>query len=177
MKRGRSMATKTVSKKQNNNASMTPGFDGHPPEFVEQRIFTYEKGARKPTDCPVNINTDRITYLFNHGRLEERQYLAARRLEEDWQLSLILPTASSMCSGGGGRSGDFAALSDAKVDALRRHGDARAALGRNWAIIELVVEQHLSVERAAAALRVNRYEAMGLLKATLHQLADLYKIG
>jgi hypothetical protein len=171
------MPTKATTKKIGSSSNMTPGFDGHPPEFVEQRIFTYEKGVRKPMDCPVNINTDRITYLFNHGRIEERQYLAARQLEEDWQLSLIQPAASSTSGGGGHRGGDFAALSDAKIDALRRHGDARAALGMNWAIIELVVEQHLSVEKAASVLRCHRMEAMGALKSALHQLADFYGIG
>jgi hypothetical protein len=150
---------------------MGPGFDGEKPEFVAARD---QAGVgKRQLQGIMNINTDRVIYLYHHRRIDERQFLAAQRLERDWQLSLIDPVASMVLVGA---CGGQLLPADAKVAAMRRHGAAKAALGRAWAMVDLVVHKHYSVERASAMFRIHRKCGFGVLWASLHALADHYRM-
>lgn len=154
-----------------------PGYDGEPPEFGERRDYAYAEGKRVAVVSPCNRNCDRIEWLFAHKRIEQRQYDAAQRLMQDFYLSQITSVASVGMGGGGSGGLHDPFPNDTKVDAMRRHGDARTALGYNWAIVELVVEQNLSVVKASAALHIDWRTGMGALGASLHFLASHYGIG
>ena len=154
-----------------------PGHDGNVPEFGIRRDFVYADGKREATESPENCNHSRVKWLFTHKKIEDRQFAAAERLSRDWELSLMQPRASSVIVGnGGGGSGQLP--NDAKVAAMRRHGDAMKALDRIRArlIVELVVIQNLSVEKASAQMRVHHRFGSGALNVALHFLADHYKL-
>jgi hypothetical protein len=152
------------------------GFDGEPPEFGERRDYAYAEGKRVAVVSPCNRNCDRIEWLFSHKSIERRQYDAAQRLMQDLYMSQITSVASAGMGGGGSGGLHDPFPNDTKVDAMRRHGAAREALGRNWAIVEAVVEQNMSVEKASAAMHVHRQTGMGMLYAALHFLADTYGV-
>lgn len=153
-----------------------PGYDGNPPEFGIRKDHVYADGKREATESPENINHDRVKWLFNHGKIDLRQYQAAERLSNDWQLSKIEPHASSVLVGAGG-SGDMHP-NDAKRDAMKRHGAAQKALEeiRSWAIVDMVVQQNMTIEKASARLRVHYRFGAGALNVALHFLANHYKL-
>ena len=151
-----------------------PGYDGNPPEFRERRDFVYMNGVREPTLSPENINHSRLKWLKEHKRIEQRQFDAGERLAKDWELSLIQPMASSVLVGNGGSGGSGQLPNDAKKMAMYRHGAAVKHLGRMWPIVELVVHQNKSVEKASAMLHIHQKVGMGQLYAALHFLADHY---
>ncbi|HLY04254.1 MAG TPA: hypothetical protein VKR31_00755 [Rhizomicrobium sp.] len=150
------------------------GHDGDAPESMDARDFpdVDVDGKREPVKGPMNINCDKIEYLYAHGHIELSQAEAARRLHKDWTTAMILPIASSVLVGAGGAN---ELPNDAKAAAMKRHGLAVEVLGENWSILELVVQQNKSVEQAASMLRVNRKFAMGCLSAALWSLAAHYK--
>lgn len=152
-----------------------PGYDGEPPLHAERRTLVWEDGKRIAGVSPENINHSRINWLFAHGRIDKRQKEAAERLERDWEMSQIQPRASSVMVGNGSSSSDNHP-NDAKVDAMRRHGDAMDALGAAWPMVELVVQGYLSVEKASAQLRFHTKYGHGVLWVGLHMLADFYKL-
>jgi hypothetical protein len=166
--------SKTLTNRTDTAIACKCGYDGNPPVFGEKRDFVEANGKRELGVSPYNCNIDRIEWLFSHARIEQRQYDAANRLYRDFYLSQISSVVANLAPGGGGAHDAFP--NDVKVDAMRRHGDARTALGRIWPIVELVVEQNRSVEKAAAILHINHRECTGLLKAALHVLADHYSI-
>ncbi|HVV64880.1 MAG TPA: DUF6456 domain-containing protein [Rhizomicrobium sp.] len=153
-----------------------PGYEGHPPEKMPARDFpeVEENGVRKPPEGRVNVNIDRIEWLYAHDLIEARQCEAARLLSKDWELAQIEPRASTVLVGAGG--GEARLPTDVKVDAMKRHGAARKALGRGWPIIELIVQDRLSVEAASARLRLHAKVGMGYLQLALHMLADHYRL-
>lgn len=166
--------------KSTENQRMKPGHDGEPPRFVEARgseIRDPKTGAivRQGEMTQQNINCDRVTYLFNHDLISNRQYLAAQRLEKDWEKAEIVPIASTVLVGA--CSGSPQHPNDDKVAAMKRFGDARDALGRWWPIIDKVVIEHKSVEKASAELRIHAKRGIERLDAALFMLADHYKIG
>jgi hypothetical protein len=156
-------------------AGRPPGHDGNPPEFAERRTLVWEEGKRIAGTSPENVNHSRIRWLKAHGRIDARQEEAAKRLADDWEMAQIQPCASSVMVGNGSGGGDNHP-NDRKVGAMRRHGDARDALGMVWPIVEMVVEQNMTVEKASAQLRVHTKVGHGLLWAALHTLADFYGI-
>jgi len=164
---------KTTREETTHAVSDRAGYDGNKPEFQPVRDYVYVDGRREPVDGPQNVNTTRIAWLFAHNEIDARQYEAGRRLQKDWHLSLIQPFASSVLVGAGG-SGGNQLPNDAKVAAMKRHGNARAALGYGWAIIELVVHDDITIGKAAAKLHVGEKQAKGMLWLALHILADHY---
>ncbi|MGB8601099.1 MAG: DUF6456 domain-containing protein [Rhizomicrobium sp.] len=156
-------------------AETRAGFDGEPPEFGERKDFVWARGKREVVRSPCNLNTSRISWLYAHKRIERHQFLAAEQLARDWEISLIAPVASKVLFEGTSRRGGVLP-GDRQVAAMQHHGAARAALGRNWAIVELVVEQNISVEKAGAALQVHPKFALGMLWSALNTLADHYRL-
>lgn len=152
-----------------------PGYDDEPPEFRIRKDHIYAGGKRESVESLENSNHSRALWLYTHGKIEQRQFLASVKLAKDWELSQISGTASTILVGAGGKSGDVHP-NDAKRDAMKRHGAAVKALGRCWAIVELVVQNNLSVEKASAQLRVHHRFGSGALNVALHFLADHYKL-
>lgn len=151
------------------------GHDGEPPVHGERKTLVWEEGKRVAGVSPANLNHSRASYLHSRGRIDARQFAAAERLYSDWYLAQIQPRASSVLVGGGSSGGDNHP-NDAKIAAMKRHGDAIAALGPAAALVELVVQRDMSVEKAAGQLHSNDRYAMGVLWAALHFLADHYDL-
>lgn len=133
------------------------GYDGNPPEFGIKRgseirdAFT-GKVVREGEPSPVNLNVDRIEWLFAHKKIMEHQYRAARQLQGDCQMAEIINYASPALVGGGNAGG---ALSDAKIDAMKRVNAARAAFEHywpGWKLIELVAVENYSMEKACVIM-------------------------
>lgn len=158
------------------------GYDGEPPVFVESRDFVFVEGPgheriREPVKGPQNINTDRIRWLFEHRVIEDHHHQAAVRLQRDWEVSLIMPMAQiGAVVGGGGRS-DYTPA-HVKIEASRRFHDAMRAMGgKGSKIVDLVALQAMSVQKAAASMRVHNLKAQGMLIVALDILASHYGIG
>src|SRR6185369_8099898 len=111
-------------------------------------------GKREVVDGPTNLNTDRIEYLFNRGKINKRQQEAARRFQGDWQASKIMPcgSASMVRVSGGGSPGT---LTDKKLDAQKRHDSAVLALGRWLKVVESVVIGNMTIEQTAKYMHVH----------------------
>lgn len=152
---------------------MVAGHDGQPPEFVLRRDYVYSNGQRETTESPENINYSRVKWLLNHRRIEKRQYDAAEKLSKHWEKSQIMPSASRILVGAGGAN-HAEDIIDSKITAGAKFAEAQNMLGRNWAIIQLVVIDNVSVEQASARLRMHPKFGMGALGAALHFLADHY---
>lgn len=153
-----------------------PGHDGQRPKFVESQDFVYVDGKREPVLGPQNINCDRIAYLFAKKRIELRQYQAAERIWRDWYDMGQFPKASNVIVGNGASGGSLGP-GDVQVQASIRFHNAKRDLewARNWAIVELVVLDQVSVEKAAGMLHLHSRFAMACLHCALHMLANHYK--
>ena len=149
------------------------GYGGHRPEFVNIRDL-HELGTRLPIASLQNVNTDRHTWLFAHDLIEQRQYDAGELLLRDWQRSELLHYASSVMVGAGGSNDHHP--NDAKLMAMKRYADAKAAMGYAWPVIELVVLRGNSVDQAAAVSQMHPKQFMGMLWIGLHMLAAHYGI-
>lgn len=153
-----------------------PGHDGEPPVFGIRRDLVEAEGKRDEQESIENVNCTRIAYLYAKHRIEWRQFMAAERLWKDFYDMGQFPKASNVIVGNGA-SGGTMGPGDIQVNASRRYHDARRVLeqARNWAVVELVVEEQLSVEKAAAQLHLNVKYAKGCLDCALHMLANHYR--
>jgi hypothetical protein len=152
-----------------------PGYDGNAPEFRAVKDHIYVDGKRQAVDGPQNVNTTRIDWLHAHDEIDARQFEAARRLYRDWYKSQIQTFASAVLVGAGG-GGASQLPNDVKVQAMKAHGAALQSLGYGAPIVRLVVEEDLTVGKAAACLRVGEKQAKGMLWLALHMLADHYRL-
>lgn len=151
------------------------GHDGSEPVLIDPRdLPNWEKD--KEGEAPrENINSDPILFLYRSKRIEGHMFHAARAFREDWRVSLIMPGASSVMVGNGGSGGGAVLPNDAKVDAMRRRGDAIESIPPECrAIIERVVLDDQSISKAAAGLRVHRQAAGMCLNIGLNALARFY---
>ena len=160
---------------------LQPGHDGEPPVHVPARdIESIDrwtgKKRRETPDSPMNINVDRIEWLFTHGVIEQHHHQAARRLQRDWEVGLIMPYAQMGVIGGGSGRADFTPA-QIKIDSQTRFHDAMKAIGpKGSRIVDLVALQAMSVQKAAAAMRVHNLKAQGMLVVALDILAQHYRI-
>ena len=151
-----------------------PGHGGFAPVLEEPRNLSAQDRSRGDFALE-NVNIDRLRWLCARKTIEQHHYEAGVRLQRDWELAMIMPVASSVIVG----SGSGAQLpGDAKVDAMKRHAAAMAALGaRGRSIVELVVlgdAGGVSVEKAAAILRLHPKRAIERLVFALDLLAEHY---
>lgn len=149
------------------------GFNGEPPQLRTPRDI---KGADvRELPGHFNMNVDRLEWLYEHKNLDDIQYNAGRRLQSDWQVaSLLIVSSASQIGGKGARN----TLPDAKLDAMQRHSRVLAPLpGRIRAVVEAVIQENMSLEKAAAIVRVNRRAALPLLQAGLDMIARGYSEG
>jgi hypothetical protein len=159
----------------------TPGYDGNAPEFMPARdIHSRDrmtgKVVRETPDGPENVNSTRVRSMHVRKRLTDRQAAAGDRYAADWQLSQaqVIATAGVVNSGSCARS----TLADARLDAMTRWGEARAALGLRYCrIVELVVLDNTLLEVAASMMKVHHQRAAERLECGLDALADHYGIG
>ena len=151
------------------------GYDGNPPEFREARDLA-GKGRRKSEFGPQNIRVDRIEWLLAHKRIDLAQHSAGRKLQHDSELAQIGSYAIlTDVKGGSGTN----RLPDLKCDAIARVNAARAHVGSKgigWRILELVVIENLSLEKAAAMMRIHPRGALPALLGALDALAAHYKL-
>lgn len=149
------------------------GHDGNVPVFEASKDFVYVGGEREPVKGPQNINVDRIEWLFAHKRIQDYHKEAARRFQEDWELGLIYPVASMVLTGAGGRSCHQPA--DTKIDAMIRFSKAKAALGpKAGRLMERVVLERMSIEKAGATMGLNEKAAPGAFQIAIDVLAAHY---
>ncbi len=156
------------------NAKAIPGHDGNPPLFVATRDLVGRDGRREQVDGPTNLNHNRLTMLEARGIITKGQMAAGERLAKDWQLAVIMPTASSVMVGNGG-AGGCQLPNDVKVDAMKRHGAARLAVAMAWPIIEAVCCMDQRIDQAASRLRMHPRRATGQLEIGLDVLALHYQ--
>lgn len=151
-----------------------PGFDGNAPLFVPTRDLVGRDGRREQVDGPTNLNHNRLTMLQARGAITRDQMAAGERLAKDWQLSMIMPSASSVMVGNGSGGGCHLP-NDVKVDAMKRHGAARQAVAMAWPIIEAICCMDQRIDQAASRLRINPRRAAGQLETGLDVLALHYQ--
>lgn len=155
------------------NAPAKIGYDGEPPQFREARDL-HGKGKRETVLGPQNIAVDRLEWMLAHKRIEQYQHQAGRQLQADVQLAEIATYATSGARTGGSGS---STLSDAKCDAISRVNGVRVSLrGLAWRILELVVIDGLSVEKAETRLRLRYRAGHGALLVALDSLAAHYNL-
>jgi hypothetical protein len=149
---------------------LTVGHDGQAPELAAPRDLDGKDRRQLPE--LENFNTDRIRWLYRHGKLTDIEYYAAETLQRDCQLAQIGGYASSGNGGGAGTG-----LADAKLDAIARVGAARAALVPTaWRLVEMVAVENIGLAVAAVRLwgRSARYERLLELRCALGVLAAHY---
>ena len=153
---------------------LDPGHDGNPPVFAVSKDLMGADGKREKVEGPTNLNHNRIRMLHARGIIDDVQLAAGERLALDWEMSEIMPAASSVMVGNGGSDGAAQLPNDAKVGAMRRHGEARKMLGRAWGIVEAVCCFNLRVDEAASKLHLHPRRATGQLEIGLDVLSLHY---
>jgi hypothetical protein len=158
------------------------GYDGNAPEFRPARdIQAHDRLTgrivRETPDGPENVNSTRIRAMHVRKRLTDRQAEAANRYQNDYQLSEMITVASSGMIRVSGACCGYA-LSDTRLDAMKRYGLARQALGPRYVrIVELVALDNILVEIAANMMQLDKRKAAERLECGLERLADHYGIG
>jgi len=148
------------------------GYDGVAPEFRPVRDI--EGRGKRAVDGVQNINTDRLEWLLAHKLIEPHHHAAGRKLQGFAEKAVISPKVSLV---GGGGHGGSSSISDAQCDGVHEINRARAAISPiNWRVIELVVIDGVSAEKAAARMRINARAAIPMLCAALDQLGRHYRL-
>ena len=150
-----------------------PGYDGNPPVVTPIRD-PEGKGKR---EIFVTRRLDRLQWLLDHKSIDEYQFGAGRRLQNDWEASQRGTAASvSMMSGVVGGV-NVSVLADCRLDAMTRYADAiRAVPVRVRATVELALidANNYSVEKISAILRIDRRAGQERLQIGLDALAEHY---
>jgi len=150
-----------------------PGHDGFVPVLVAPKGAAKWEKADELTEENVNVN--RIRFLFHKGSITHAQYEAACALQRDWETAEILPQASSILVGNGASGGGATLPGDHKIQAMRRKGDAMAAVPEMCRrIVELVVIENVSVGKASAIVRAHHQFTMALLLVGLNAISRTY---
>lgn len=157
------------------------GYDGEPPSFSPKRgseVRDRLTGAiiREGEMSEQNDNVDRLQWLHKHGpldrRIDQTQLDAGRTLQRDAELAEL---RGYVCMDGGRSGGGTNRLSDVKLDAMRRHGDAHQWVGNvNSLILRLIVEENKSLEKAAALMRESAKGMNLALRGALDALSRFY---
>lgn len=165
------MGKPRTRKKPSLRSAQAAGHEGCPPVFRPARDIA-GAGKRERPDGPQNINVDRLEWLLAHDCIEPHQHAAGRKLQGDWERAEISAGVSLVSSGG---HGGASTLSDAKCDAVTAVGKARKAIGPlAWRMIELVVINGASMEKAAARMGYNARGALPVLCVSLDTLGRHY---
>jgi hypothetical protein len=153
-----------------------PGHDGNPPEFRQARDIE-GRGRRQPVNGAQNINIDRLEWLLAHRHIDVAQHGAGRKLQRDWELSLIGGYAMSPVSANSFVGAGSGAPADVKCDAIRRMNRARAHVGgTGFRILELVVLENEAIAEAARRLGEPVAKLPLALRVALDSLASFYRL-
>jgi len=156
------------------------GYDGSVPEFMPARgseAVDPRSGrvVREAIDGPQNVNSDPLSWLLAHRRIEQYQHDAGARFMGDWEKSQLVNYGSM---NGAGSGGGTMRPADVKTDAMARFGAAVRVLGGEktigYRVLELVVMKRTSLGKAEALLRLSQKVGMGVLLAALDLLAVHY---
>lgn len=163
---------------------LQPGHDGEPPIFAPTRDIEATdkwtgKRIREQVDGPTNINTSRLSWLLAREHISKRQAKAGSNLFDDWYFSQrIQYSQMGIIAGISGRT-DYSPA-QAKLEAAEAFSAASNALKqasyRSWQIVDLVVLQELSVEKACAHLHIKTPRGFGNLESGLDILANHYRL-
>ncbi len=147
------------------------GFDGHPPMFRAARDLE-NKGQRIKVDGPQNINVDRLEWYLAHRLIEKYQHEAGRRLQLARETEELSGGSNYQGAGGGSPS---STLPDVKCDAMHNVNKVKKALPpRMFRMLELVVIEGKTAEKAAALMQWNTRAAIPCLTLCLDALAMHY---
>jgi len=156
--------------------TMPVGHGGNPPEFRPARDLDGQN-RRRAVQGAQNINTDRLEWLLAHRHIDVAQHGAGRRLQRDWEMSLIGGYAMSPANvsiSAGTRSDSPA---DLRCDAIRRMNQARAHVGATgFRILELVVLENVAIADAARRLGEPVAKLPLALRVALDCLASFYRL-
>lgn len=149
------------------------GFDDNP--IVAQLVRDISGDGKR--ELYVARRIDRLQWLLDHKRIDEAQYAAGRRLQGDWT-SCQIGTLAASTGGGGGRNTSAASdLSNIRLDALKRYGDAMKVVParvRPALELALIDAGNYSIEWIASALKVDRRVAQERVVVALDCLAAHY---
>lgn len=161
-----------------------PGYDGEPPKHLPARDIEgvdkwTGKRVRETPKSDMNVNTSRLAWLLARDHITKRQAKAGSNLFDDWYFSQrIQYSQMGVLAGISGRT-DYTPA-QAKLEAAQRFHAAASALKaasqRAWQMVDLVVLQELSVERASARLHIKSTRGFGNLEAGLDILASHYRL-
>jgi hypothetical protein len=123
-----------------------------------------------------NIHADRLEWLLAHRHIDVAQHGAGRRLQRDWEMSLIGSYAMSpVRSGTASARADLPA--DVKCDAIRRMNRARAHVGgTGFRILELVVLENTALAEAGRRMAEPVAKLPLALRVALDALASFYHL-
>jgi len=150
-----------------------PGHDGCAP------IMETPKGAAAWEEAgdlvQHNVNIDRVRFLYHKRAISSSQYEGACALQRDWEMAMILPQASSILVGNGASGGGATLPNDARVAAMRRKGNAMAAVPVECRrIVELVVIDNMTIGKVAGIVKAHHQFATALLHVGLNAIAREY---
>lgn len=166
--------TKARAKKppKQDRAEVRIGYDGNPPVFRPARDIVGQ-GKREVIDGPQNINIDRLEWYLDHRLIERHHHTAGRKLQLYAETAELSSGVSLLAGARGG--GSMTSLSDAKCDALDKLNKARAELSpMNWRLIDLVVLQNITAQKASRQMGFHERSAMPTLVMALDSLAKHY---
>jgi hypothetical protein len=153
-----------------------PGHDGNPPEFRQARDIE-GRSRRQAVQGAQNINTDRLEWLLAHRHIDVAQHGAGRKLQRDWELSLIGGYAMSPAFAVVSARATSGAPADIRCDAIRRMNEARAHVGATgFRILELVVLENAAIAAAARRLGEPVAKLPLALTVALDSLASFYRL-
>jgi hypothetical protein len=153
-----------------------PGHDGNPLEFRQARDIE-GRGRRQAVQGAQNINTDRLEWLLAHRHIDVAQHGAGRKLQRDWELSLIGGYAMSPAFAGVSARAASGSPADIRCDAIRRMNEARTHVGATgFRILELVVLENAAIAAAARRLGEPVAKLPLALRVALDSLASFYRL-
>lgn len=141
------------------------------PMHRRNRILSVAAGSPKGYS-----RIDRLQWLLDHHSIEQYQFDAGRRLQEDWQSSKLEVSPGMQM----GRSGGAVTttLSDAKCDAIDRLKSAMSCLPIQLATLVTLFlmpeDEPFSLERCASIVREDRKAAAYGIRIALTILARHY---
>jgi hypothetical protein len=124
-----------------------------------------------------NINIDRLEWLLAHRHIDVAQHGAGRKLQRDWEMSLIGGYAMSPATAGISAATISDSPADIRCDAIRRMNQARAHVGATgFRILELVVLENAAIADAARRLGEPVAKLPLALRVALDSLASFYRL-
>lgn len=184
---------KSLSQKDNPNDNITPAEQkrlSDPRQIVEKGMdsagnvdhLNASTPTKKRRSVSVNIGESPLSWLYTHGHLDERQYLAGEKLRSDYERASLGPNVTMSwdpmppSKGRRGASG-YMEASESMANAKQRFDAALAVLGQGLDDVAWrVICNCESVSSAEKALGWPTRSGKLVLKLALDRLAKYYHI-